>query len=185
MIVRNKEYTIEELNENTFVDVDYAILAVSSDLAKECVKYRDATNPKCIIIDNSCAYRMDKNTPLIVPEINMNVYKTGERQNIIANPNCSTIIMLMAIAPLHKVNKIEQIDVSTYQASSGAGLVGMQELLAQTKAFVEKTPIQEHMQVFKRQYVLNAFSHNSAMDLETKFNENRKEKSNNQNTKKF
>lgn len=168
MIVRDKEYIVEELNENTFIDVDYAILAVSSDLAKECVKYRDATNPKCIIIDNSCAFRMDKNVPLIVPEINMDVYK-GE--NIIANPNCSTIIMLMALAPLHKANKIEQVDVSTYQASSGAGLVGMQELLAQTKAFVEKTPLEENMNVFKRQYVLNAFSHNSAMDMESKFNE--------------
>jgi aspartate-semialdehyde dehydrogenase len=168
MMVRDKEYIVEELNENTFVDVDYAILAVSSDLAKECVRYRDATNPKCVIIDNSCAFRMDKNVPLIVPEINMDVYK-GE--NIIANPNCSTIIMLMALAPLHKENKIEQIDVSTYQASSGAGLVGMQELLAQTKALVEKTPLEEHMNVFKRQYVLNAFSHNSAMDIESKFNE--------------
>jgi aspartate-semialdehyde dehydrogenase len=168
MCVRDKDYIIEELNENTFIDTDYAILAVSSDLAKDCVKYRDATNPKCIIIDNSCAFRMYKDVPLIVPEINMDVYQ-GE--NIIANPNCSTIIMLMVLAPLHKVNKIEQIDVSTYQASSGAGLVGMQELLAQTKALVEKTSLEEHMQVFKRQYVLNAFSHNSSIDMETKFNE--------------
>ncbi len=168
LIVRDKEYIVEELNENTFIDVDFAILAVSSDLAKDCVRYRNATNPKCIIIDNSCAFRMDQNVPLIVPEINMNVYK-GE--NIIANPNCSTIIMLMALAPLYKVNKIEQVDVSTYQASSGAGLVGMQELLAQTEAFVKQMPLEEHMNVFKRQYVLNAFSHNSAMDMESKFNE--------------
>jgi aspartate-semialdehyde dehydrogenase len=169
-IIRNKEYIIEELAENSFADINIAILAVSSDLAIECVKYRDATNPKCIIIDNSSAFRMDSKVPLIIPEINIKSYN-GE--NIIANPNCSTIIMLMILAPLYKSNKIEQIDVSTYQASSGAGLMGMQELITQTKAFAndDEEELKKNMKVFKKQYVMNAFSHNSNIDMESKFNE--------------
>lgn len=168
IIIREKEYLIEELNEKTFIGVDFAILAVSSDLAIDCINYRNATNSKCVIIDNSSAFRMNIDVPLLIPEINMDVYR-GE--NTIANPNCSTIIMLMALAPLHKVNKIVQIDVSTYQASSGAGLIGMQELLSQTKAYVENVSLEKYMQVFKKQYVLNAFSHNSGIDMDTKFNE--------------
>lgn len=168
IIVRNKEYIVEELDESTFVNVDYAILAVSSELAKECIKYRDATNQECVIIDNSCAYRMCDNVPLIIPEINMSDYH-GE--NIIANPNCSTIIMLMVLAPLYKKNMIDQIDVSTYQAASGAGLAGMHELMSQTEDLVQMKSMEDHMNVFKKQYVLNAFSHNSVVDMESKFNE--------------
>jgi aspartate-semialdehyde dehydrogenase len=167
-IIRDKEYVVEELTEYSFVNFDFAILAVNSEIAKECVKFRDNTNPKCIIIDNSCAFRMDPNVPLIIPEINMKCYK-GE--NIIANPNCSTIIMLMALAPLHKINKIAQIDVSTYQAASGAGLVGMKELLNQTSAFANNASLDKYMDVFKRQYVFNAFSHNSPIDMDSLFNE--------------
>jgi aspartate-semialdehyde dehydrogenase len=166
--IRNKEYIVEELAEKSFIDMNYAILAVSSELAIECVKYRDNVNKKCIIIDNSCAFRMNKKIPLIIPEINFDSY---ENQNIIANPNCSTIIMLMILAPLYKYNKIEQIDVSTYQAASGAGLAGMQELENQTRDFVEKKDLKENMKIFKRQYIFNAFSHNSPIDIETKFNE--------------
>jgi aspartate-semialdehyde dehydrogenase len=167
-VIRNKEYTVEELTENSFINMNYAILAVSSDWAIECVKYRDTTNPNCIIIDNSSAFRMKKDIPLIIPEINMNSYN---KHNIIANPNCSTIILLMILAPLYKKNKIVQIDVSTYQASSGAGLAGMQELENQTKAYVGKGDLTKYMDVFKKQYIYNAFSHNSPIDMETKFNE--------------
>lgn len=166
--IRNKEYIVEKLTEQSFVNMNFAILAVSSDLAIECVKYRNKTNKDCVIIDNSSAFRMDKNIPLIIPEINFDSYN---KQNIIANPNCSTIIMLMVLAPLYKKHKIQQIDVSTYQASSGAGLAGMQELENQTKAFIENKDLTQHMKVFKRQYVFNAFSHNSPIDLTTKFNE--------------
>jgi aspartate-semialdehyde dehydrogenase len=165
--IQNKAYEIIEFN-NTFLNIDFAIFAVSSELSKHYVKIRDHTNSNCIIIDNSCAFRMVKNIPLIIPEINMDSYK---KQNIIANPNCSTIIMLMILAPLHKYNLIEQIDISTYQAASGAGLAGMKELEEQTKAFIENKSLEPHMNVFKKQYVFNAFSHNSDIDMESKFNE--------------
>lgn len=166
--VRNKEYIVEEFTQESFINMNYAILAVSSELAIKCVNYRDNVNKNCIIIDNSCAFRMNKEIPLIIPEINFDCYK---KENIIANPNCSTIIMLMILAPLHKENPIEQIDVSTYQAASGAGLAGMLELEEQTKSIVEKKDLKDNMQIFKRQYVYNAFSHNSPIDMETKFNE--------------
>jgi aspartate-semialdehyde dehydrogenase len=164
--VKNKEYIVEEVKENSFDNIDYAILAVSSELAKQYVSRSQKRKSKCVFIDNSSAYRMDKSVPLIIPEINFDSY---DNQKIISNPNCSTIIMLMILAPLHKNNNISRIDVSTYQAASGAGLEAMNELENQARAFANKTEMDT--KVFGRQYLFNAFSHNSNIDMKTKFNE--------------
>lgn len=163
--VRNKNYFVKELDETSFNDIDYAILAVSADLARQYVKWRNKNKSECVFIDNSCAFRMVPDVPLIIPEINFDAFKG---QNIIANPNCSTIIMLMVLAPLHKQNQIKQIDLSTYQAASGGGLSAMSELVGQVESFVNDEKMDTT--IFGRQYLFNAFSHNSEIDMESKFN---------------
>lgn len=159
-------YKVEELNEDTFIGYDYAILAASSDVSKLCVQFRDESFNDCILIDNSSAFRMDKDVPLVIPEINMDTVNNDTK--IISNPNCSTILMLMVLCPLHKENKIKQIDVCTYQAASGAGLNAMQELESQVHSHANNKEMKT--ECFGRQYLFNAFSHNSEIDLDSGFN---------------
>ena len=102
-------------------------------------KYAKQASEKTIIIDNSKYFRMDKNVPLIVPEVNPDAIK--KHNNIIANPNCSTIQMVLALKPLHSSFKIKRVIVSTYQAVSGAGKAAMDELLSQTKDFLDRKKI--------------------------------------------
>lgn len=127
--VCGKEYTVEEAKPESFENVDIALFAggkISETLAPEAVK-RGA-----VVIDNSSTFRMDPKVPLVVPEINPeDIWK---HQGIIANPNCSTIIMLMALKPIHDISPIKRIIVSTYQAVSGAGKEGIDELYGETAA---------------------------------------------------
>lgn len=127
--VAGKEYTVEEATPESFEGIDIALFAggsISKTLAPEAVK-RGA-----VVIDNSSTFRMDPEVPLVVPEINPEDIKT--HKGIIANPNCSTIIMLMALKPLHDISPIKRIIVSTYQAVSGAGKEGIDELYGETAA---------------------------------------------------
>lgn len=127
--VAGKEYTVEEAKPESFEGIDIALFAggsISKTLAPEAVK-RGA-----VVIDNSSTFRMDPEVPLVVPEINPEDIKT--HKGIIANPNCSTIIMLMALKPLHDISPIKRIIVSTYQAVSGAGKEGIDELYGETAA---------------------------------------------------
>lgn len=122
--VKEKSYIVEEATPDSFVGVDIALFAggkISETLAPEAVK-RGA-----VVIDNSSAFRMDPNVPLVIPEINPEDIE--KHQGIIANPNCSTIIMLMALKPIYDLSKIKRVVVSTYQAVSGAGKDGIDELL--------------------------------------------------------
>ena len=163
--INNKEYIVEKYTSpGQFINVDYAILATNSDISKEIVNGN--IGGKCKFIDNSSAFRMDKDVPLVVPEINISAIGSS---NIIANPNCSTIILLMALYPLHVKNKIQSLNVSTYQAASGGGLAAMKELESQAASFVIGKEM--NTDVFGRQYLFNAFSHNSKMDLASGFNE--------------
>jgi aspartate-semialdehyde dehydrogenase len=118
----------------------------------------------CTVVDNSSAFRMKEGVPLVIPEVNpeaMEGMKPG-KGGIIANPNCSTIIALMAVTPLHKAAKVKRMVVSTYQAASGAGQAAMDELELQTKEVLEgKSPVT--MNIFPFQYAFNLFSHNSPM----------------------
>ncbi len=165
-VVNNKTIFVEELTENSFVGFHYAIFATNCDISKQYIPY--AIQEGCTAIDNSSAYRMQTSVPLIIPEINL-VSKSQLNSKIIANPNCSTIILLVVLYPLYKQNKIKQIDVTTYQASSGAGLEGMKELENQTKAYHNNETIETP--IFQRPYLFNVFSHNSPIDRETGFNE--------------
>ncbi|MDR1701685.1 MAG: aspartate-semialdehyde dehydrogenase [Sporomusaceae bacterium] len=136
MQVGDKEYTVEEATPESFEGVEIALFAggsVSKTLAPEAVK-RGA-----VVIDNSSAFRMDEGVPLVVPEVNPEAIKS--HNGIIANPNCSTIIMVMALKPIHDAAKIKRVVVSTYQAVSGAGKEGIDELEAQVKAIVEGKPV--------------------------------------------
>lgn len=135
-----KDYIVEEATPDSFNDVQIALFAggsISKTLAPEAAK-RGA-----VVIDNSSAFRMDPDVPLVVPEVNPEAIKN--HKGIIANPNCSTIIMVMALKPVYDVAKIKRIVVSTYQAVSGAGKEGIDELTDQVKAVVENRPVEANI----------------------------------------
>lgn len=131
-----KEYTVEEATEDSFKGVDIALFAggaASKTFAPAAVK------AGAVVIDNSSAFRMDPEVPLVVPEVNPEAI--ANHKGIIANPNCSTIIMVMALKPLYNVSKIKRVVVSTYQAVSGGGKEAMAELEEQVKAINEGLPV--------------------------------------------
>lgn len=131
-----KEYTVEEATEDSFKAVDIALFAggaASKTFAPAAVK------AGAVVIDNSSAFRMDPEVPLVVPEVNPEAI--ANHKGIIANPNCSTIIMVMALKPLYNVSKIKRVVVSTYQAVSGGGKEAMAELEEQVKAINEGRPV--------------------------------------------
>lgn len=132
VIVCGKEYTVEEAKPESFEGIDIALFAggsISKTLAPEAAK-RGA-----VVIDNSSTFRMDPDVPLVIPEINPE--DISWHHGIIANPNCSTIIMLMALKPIHDISPIKRIIVSTYQAVSGAGKEGIDELYGETAALAK------------------------------------------------
>ena len=124
-----KEYTVEETTADSFAGIDIALFAGGA-ASKEFAPY--AVKAGAVVIDNSSAFRMDPKVPLVVPEVNPEAIK--KHKGIIANPNCSTIIMVMGLKPLYDIAKIRRIVVSTYQAVSGAGKEGMAELEEQIAA---------------------------------------------------
>lgn len=131
-----KEYTVEEATEDSFKGVDIALFAggaASKTFAPAAVK------AGAVVIDNSSAFRMDPEVPLVVPEVNPEAI--ANHKGIIANPNCSTIIMVMALKPLYNVSKLKRVVVSTYQAVSGGGKEAMAELEEQVKAINEGRPV--------------------------------------------
>lgn len=131
-----KEYTVEEATEDSFKGVDIALFAggaASKTFAPAAVK------AGAVVIDNSSAFRMDPEVPLVVPEVNPEAI--ANHKGIIANPNCSTIIMVMALKPLYNVSKIKRVVISTYQAVSGGGKEAMAELEEQVKAINEGRPV--------------------------------------------
>jgi len=137
IMFRGEAYTVEETNPDSFNGMDIALFAGGS----ASVEFGPAAVERgCVIVDNSSNYRMDPNVPLVVPEVNPEDVKW--HKGIIANPNCSTIIAVVALKPIHDAAKIKRLVVSTYQAVSGAGLEGIEELTGQTKAVLagEKYP---------------------------------------------
>ena len=128
----SKTYTVQEATKDSFAGIDIALFAGGS-VSKEFAPY--AVEAGAVVIDNSSAFRMDPEVPLVVPEVNPQAIL--KHKGIIANPNCSTIIMVMALKPLYDMAKIKRIVVSTYQAVSGAGKEGIDELTDQVKDFAE------------------------------------------------
>lgn len=127
-----KDYTVQEATHDSFAGIDIALFAggsISKEFAPSAVK------AGAVVIDNSSAFRMDPEVPLIVPEVNPEAIL--KHKGIIANPNCSTIIMLMALKPIYDLARIKRIIVSTYQAVSGAGKEGIDELTNQVGEYLE------------------------------------------------
>lgn len=127
-----KTYTVEEAGEHSFDGIDIALFAGGS-ISKEFAPI--AVKAGAVVIDNSSAFRMDPEVPLVIPEINPEAIL--QHKGIIANPNCSTIIMAMALKPLHDLAPVKRVVVSTYQAVSGAGKEGIDELTEETRAYSE------------------------------------------------
>ncbi|MBW5397668.1 aspartate-semialdehyde dehydrogenase [Brachyspira pilosicoli] len=161
VIFNNKEYTIEKPTKDSFKDMDITLVAVGSDESKKLSPL--AAKAGSVVIDNSSAFRMDKNVPLVVPEVNPEDVKL--HKGIIANPNCSTIIALVALAPLHKFAKIKRIIASTYQAVSGAGKEGMEELQQQVYDYAEQKKL--NIKAFKYQILFNLIPQIDAFDSKT------------------
>ena len=148
---RGKELTVKELKHNDdFKDIDIALTSAGGSISKEFAE--TITKHGAIMIDNSSAFRMDDDVPLVVPEVNPEDAKNAPR-NIIANPNCTTIQMVVALNAIEQVSHIKRVHVSTYQAASGAGAKGMQELEEQFKQIVNGKDVD--VSAFQYQLAMN------------------------------
>ena len=148
----NKEITIQQLEKYDFSKAEITIFAAGSEIAKNWVP---EAAKKTIVIDNSKYFRMNNDVPLVVAEVNPNDLKT--HNNIIANPNCSTIQLMLPLKPLHDKYKIKRVIVSTYQAVSGAGKASVDELFSQTKDYLDKKKI--YSKNFTKQMAFNLIPH--------------------------
>lgn len=158
LMFRGKPIAMEVAQQDSFDDCDIAILSAGSAISKALRPWMHATD--CIMIDNSSAFRMEEGVPLVISEINPE--DLDSNSGVIAVPNCSTIIMLMAVAPLRKLGKINRIVVSTYQAVSGAGAKAMKELETQTGDYLAGRPIVPS--VLPHPIAFNLFSHNTEIN---------------------
>jgi aspartate-semialdehyde dehydrogenase len=154
---REKEIEIENLENYDFSKAQITIFAAGSEVAK---KWVSKAAKKTIVIDNSSFFRMQKNIPLVVPEVNSDAL--NKHENIIANPNCSTVQLVLVLKPLHDEYKIKRVVVSTYQAVSGAGKGAMDELFDQTKNFLDKKNIVSKN--FTKQIAFNLIPHIDVFD---------------------
>ena len=151
--------TIGSLDKFDFADADIALFSAGGDTAKEVAPKAGAAG--CIVIDNSSAFRMDDDVPLIVPEVNADTVEralpANGGRNIIANPNCSTAQLVVALKPLHDKFGVRRVVVSTYQATSGAGKAAMDELFNQTRGIYVNDLVQPEL--FTKQIAFNAIPH--------------------------
>jgi aspartate-semialdehyde dehydrogenase len=165
MKFRGKEVRVQELGEDSFAGVDIGLFSAGSGTSKKFAPA--AVKAGTVVIDNSSAFRMDADVPLVVPEINADAI--AAHKGIIANPNCSAIISITPLWPVHRKNRIKRMIISTYQAASGAGWAAMEELRESTRAYLEGRKF-EH-KVLPHPYAFNAFSHNTKIDPKTGHNE--------------
>ncbi|MBI4083089.1 MAG: aspartate-semialdehyde dehydrogenase [Candidatus Lambdaproteobacteria bacterium] len=152
-----EQLAVEVLTKDAFKGVEIALFSAGGSRAKEFAPA--AVSAGAVVVDNSSAFRMEAGVPLVVPEINPETIR--QHQGIIANPNCSTIAMVVPLYPLHKAFGVKRVVVCTYQAASGAGAAAMEELKAETLAQLEGRPYQRT--IFPQQYAFNLFPHNSPL----------------------
>jgi len=152
LVFKKKEITVEQLEKYDFSKSEITIFAAGSEIAKN---WAPKASKKTIVIDNSKYFRMDKDVPLVVAEVNPNDLRT--HKNIIANPNCSTIQLMLPLKPLHDKYKIRRVVVSTYQAVSGAGKESVDELFSQTKDYLDGKKIESEN--FTKQIAFNLIPH--------------------------
>ena len=144
-----KKYTVEEAKAGVFADVDIAFFATEGAITKALAP--DAVKAGCVVIDKSSAFRMDPSVPLVIPEINPEGLR--KHNGIIANPNCSTAVLLMALWPLHKAFGLKRYISATYQSVSGTGVEAVEELEMQIQAYVKGAPLEK--KIYPYQIVFN------------------------------
>jgi len=159
---RGKEVTfhgeklaVQVLSEFDFKGVDLALFSAGAKTSRTFAPL--AASQGCIVIDNSSAFRQDPEVPLIVPEVNPHKISDYKNKNIIANPNCTTIISIVPLKPLHDFGKVKRVVAASYQATSGAGAMAMQELKEQVQSYVEGRPLE--VKVFPHQIAFNLIPH--------------------------
>ena len=152
LIFKKKEIIVEQLEKYDFSKAEITIFAAGSEIAKN---WAPKASKKTIVIDNSKYFRMDEDVPLVVAEVNPSALRS--HKNIIANPNCSTIQLMLPLKPLHEKYKIKRVIVSTYQAVSGAGKASVDELFDQTKNYLEGKKIESKN--FTKQIAFNLIPH--------------------------
>ncbi len=150
LMVNKQEIEVRETTPESFEGVDIALFSAGSEISRHFSPI--AAQSGAVVVDNSAAWRMEPDVPLVVPEVNPE--DIGWHKGIIANPNCSTIQMVVALYPLHKVNPIKRIVVSTYQSVSGTGAAAVEELIVQSKQVLEGQAIIPH--VYPHQIAFNA-----------------------------
>ncbi len=146
---------VQKLDHNSFDGVDVALFSAGGD--RSLIFAPSAAKAGAVVIDNSSAWRMDTDVPLVVPEVNPHAIAGYKNKGIIANPNCSTIQMVVALKPLHDYARIKRIVVSTYQAVSGTGQKAITELEGQVKAWAEGRPMEK--KVYPHQIAFNCLPH--------------------------
>jgi aspartate-semialdehyde dehydrogenase len=156
---------VEKRTEDSFENIDIAFFSAGGSISKKYAPI--AARAGAVVVDNSSAFRMDPKVPLVIPEINPEAI--AGHDGIIANPNCSTIIAIVPLWPIHKKNRIKRLIAATYQAASGAGAAAMEELRESTRAHLEDREYANT--VLPHPYAFNLFSHNSKIDPATGYNE--------------
>lgn len=150
-----KQVKVGNLAEFDFAKADIALFSAGGSVSAEYAP--QAADKKCVVIDNTSYFRNEEDVPLVVPEVNAEAIAQYKQTYIIANPNCSTIQMLVALAPIHRKVGIERINVATYQSVSGAGNKGINELSDQTQALLNFRPLQKN--TFSQQIAFNVIPH--------------------------
>ncbi|MHC4078285.1 MAG: aspartate-semialdehyde dehydrogenase [Planctomycetota bacterium] len=150
---RGEAHTVEALGESSFRGVDLALFSAGSGISKEHAAR--AVDAGAVVVDNSSAFRMDPEVPLVVPELNRNA--VDDHQGIVANPNCSTIILCMALAPLHRAAGLRRVVVATYQAASGAGARAITEMRESFRLLLGGN--KHRPQVLQHSLAFNLFPH--------------------------
>ena len=161
---RGREIVIEELTETSFEGVEIALFSAGSGVSRKFAPI--AVDAGAVVIDNSSAFRMDSDVPLVIPEIN--AHRIRAHEGIIANPNCAAITALVPLWAVHRQNRIKRLIIATYQAASGAGAAAMEELLDSTRASLEGRAFQPRVMPYPCGF--NLFSHNTAIDPDTGYN---------------
>jgi aspartate-semialdehyde dehydrogenase len=177
---RGKEVQVQELTADSFEGINIGLFSAGGSISREFVPY--AIEKNCVVVDNTSAFRMDEGVPLVVPEVNAD--RISEHDGIIANPNCSTIQLVLVLKPIHDAVKIKRVVVSTYQAVSGAGYNALVELKKETEHILSEKSEEFNRNIFPHQIAFNAlpqlpqsdaFLPNGYTDEETKMiNETKK-----------
>ena len=161
---QGRQVAVEALTAESFTGVDIALFSAGASISREFAPIAAAKG--CVVVDNSSAFRMQPEIPLVVPEVN--AAAMGEHPRIVANPNCVAAIAVMALQPLHAQNPIQRVIGATYQSASGAGAAAMEELRQSTAAYLAGEAFEP--KVLPHPYAFNLFSHNAGVDADTGYN---------------